>query len=169
MCRYVVVKGYCSVLKHAEASTSHAPAAAGASTSGTSSRHGTQSYPASRRATLEMQTQQFARATGAVGPSTGTATLPAQPGASRRGTVELGGPAGQLHAAGQAVLGSAGTAAGSSVAASRRVSMTVSGIVSGRTAGSRRVTAEQMVQQQLAGAWRSCGWASTTSLHAARI
>jgi hypothetical protein len=135
------------VLKHAEASTSHAPAAAGASTSSSSSRRGTQSQPVSRRATLEMQTQQFARATGAVGPSTGTATLPAQPGASRRGTVELGGPAGQLHAAGQAVLGLAGTAAGSSVAASRRVSTAVAG----HAAGSRRVTAEQMVQQQLAG------------------
>lgn len=134
-CRYVVAKGYCSVLKHPDIKTSSA--SSDGSPSSSSSRHGTHSHPVSRRVTLEMQAQQFALAVGGV--STGAA-------GSRRGTAEVMGSAGQA-----AVLG----VNSSSAAASRRVSGAVfagaAGQQQGLTAGSRRVTTEQLVQQQLAG------------------
>lgn len=129
---FIIVKGYCSVLKHAEAAST-APAAntmadnsnsSGSSSVTPSSRRGTgSSQPVSCRATVEMQTQQFALATGAVGLSTG---IP-----SRRGTAEA-----------VVGIGAGGTAA------ARRVS---GAAVAAQQVGSRRVTAEQVVQQRLAG------------------
>lgn len=158
--RYIITKGYCSVLKHAETSTSSGGAASTAQPTSTAaaglagnstgpstprSRRNTGSQAVSRRATVEMQTQQFALATGAVGASTGLGFNP-----SRRGTAEVVG-AGVLHPAGSSVLSVSGCGAGA--VASRRVSATVgpAGQAISQQPGSRRVTAEQVVQQRLAG------------------
>lgn len=157
---YIVISGYCSVLKHSEAAAATAAAGFGGSISSaeddppthlsnsstSSSRSGTLSHPVSRRATVELQTQQFALATGVVGTSNSTSSsggTPAAAGggaaASRRGTSELSFP----HAIGASVAGS-----------SRRVSGAVGqlGVVPiGGSGGSRRVTAEQVTQQRLQG------------------
>jgi hypothetical protein len=190
-CRYIVVKGYCTLLKHAgpastSSSTTHAtgPAAAPAGLDGgnpstsPSSRHSTSSHPVSRRATIEQQAQQFALATGTVGPSTGsmppgtaagilagnsrraTADAPRASGAvgpagtsSRRGTAELPGLAGHhtFPAAGSAAVLSGVAQSIGGFGSSPGSSRRVTGA---GAAGSRRVTSEQVVQQRLAGAFQ---------------
>lgn len=148
-CRYIVVKGYCSVLKHAElcspAACATGPAGSSSTTISTApnSFSGSLSHPVSRRATVELQAQQFALASGAVGCS----------GPSRRGTSEQ--PAGQgLQPAASLALSHAAGSAASVCQSSRQCSGALpptDHTTSCAALSCRRVTTEQMAQQQLAG------------------
>lgn len=148
-CRYIVVKGYCSVLKHAEPCSTSACSTGPAGNSTTTistvpnSFSGSPSHPVSRRATVELQAQQFALASGAVG----------RTGPSRRGTSEQ--LAGQgLQPAASLALSHAGGSAASVCQSSRQCSGALppaDHTASCAALSCRRVTTEQMVHQQLAG------------------
>jgi hypothetical protein len=112
----------------------------------------------SRRATMEMQTQQFALATGSVGPHVGSALLAgaaaqAYTQGSRRITAECSwaSPAGRPSVL-VAAPGAAGACAGGGSRRASGAMVVPAGQAAGAAGGSRRVTTEQMVQQQLAGA-----------------